>query len=109
MSRPAGIDPDLASDFKELGVNVAPEAIASKEEAFDVWRVNWKTVISFVTLETQWRVVSGHAGLTWLGLDYAAAAAVFQGRSHRVWQRLLSELRIMEHAALEILNAERPS
>jgi len=90
-------------------VRVDPSAIETEEKAFEVWRVNWKTVTSFVTLETQWRVVGTPAGLTWLGLDYAAAAAAFRGRSVRCWQRLLSELRIMEHAALEVLNLERPS
>ena len=90
-------------------MKVAPELIRTKEEAFDVWRVNWKTVTSFVTLETQWRVVAGNSGLIWLGLDYGAAAAAFRSRNFQAWQRLLSELRIMEHAALEVLNAERPA
>lgn len=94
----------MAADFSLLGVRVAPDLIVETGEAFEVWRVNWKAVTSFLTVETQWRVAAGAAGLTWLGLDYTAAAAALRGRSDRAWKRLLSELRIMEVAALEVLN-----
>lgn len=71
--------------------------------------MNWKAVTSFLTVETQWRVAAGFSDFRWLGLDYTAVAAALRGRSDRAWHRLLCELRIMEGAALEILNAEQSS
>jgi hypothetical protein len=81
-----------------------PDTYPTDLEFFDVPRVNWRAVTAFVALETQWRVVAGAGGLIWCGLDYAAAAAAFRGRNRRAWQRLLGELRVMEAAALEVLN-----
>jgi hypothetical protein len=75
-------------------------------ETFDVMRANWRAVMAFVALETQWRVVAGPSGLIWCGLDYAATAAAFRGRNRRAWQRLLGELKEMEAAALAVLNSE---
>ncbi|WFE92307.1 DUF1799 domain-containing protein [Roseibium porphyridii] len=97
----------MAADFAALGVSVAPDAVTQAVDVFEVWRVNWKAVTSFLTVETQWRVLASPAGLIWLGLDYTAAAATLRGRSDRLWRHLLSELRIMEHAALDVLNAEQ--
>lgn len=71
-------------------------------------RSNWHSVSVFLNLETQWRVLAGPIGLTWIGLDYRAAAAAFKGRSRRTWVKLLADLKIMETAALPILNGERP-
>lgn len=96
----------MAAEFASLGVTIAPEAITETEEAFEVWRVNWKAVTSFLTVETQWRVVAGAAGFHWLGLDYTAVAAALRGRSDRAWKALLAELRIIETVALEVLNEE---
>ncbi|MCV0424670.1 MAG: DUF1799 domain-containing protein [Roseibium sp.] len=96
----------MAADFANLGVKVAPEIIEQEPDTFEVWRVNWKAVRSFLKISTQWQVVAGASGFVWIGLDYAAAAAALRGRSDRAWRILLAELRIMEHAALDVLNAE---
>ncbi|GGB55037.1 hypothetical protein GCM10011316_28900 [Roseibium aquae] len=81
-----------------------PDAQIPDPETFDVPRENWRAVTAFLALETQWRVVAGPVGLIWCGLDYAAAAAAVRGRNRRAWQRLLGELKVMESAALEVLN-----
>lgn len=99
----AGLDQETASDFGALGV-VVPTAEIEEPEVFEVWRCNWRSVTAFLSLETQWRVVSGPAGLAFLGLDYTAARAAFCGRSRRAWQSLLADLQIMEREALPILN-----
>lgn len=71
-------------------------------------RSNWHSVSVFLSLENQWRILAGPTGLIWTGLDYRAAAAAFKGRSRRAWVKLLADLKIMEDAALPILNGERP-
>lgn len=102
---PSRLDQGVASDFEALGVAV-PEARIDAPEVFDVWRCNWRAVTAFLSLETQWRVVAGPSGLAFLGLDYAAARAAFCGRSQTAWQKLLSDLQVMEREALPILNSD---
>jgi hypothetical protein len=97
------LDSKTAADFAALGLSV-PDTYPTDPNSFDVMRANWRAVTAFLALETQWRVVAGPTGLIWCGLDYAAAAAVFRGRNRRAWQRLLGELKVMEAAALEVLN-----
>lgn len=91
----------MVADFKALGVIVTPQAGTEEQEAFQVWRCNWKSLIAFLTLETQWRVAGTPAGLVWLGLDYTAARAILGKR----FRKRLADLRIMEGEALPILNA----
>lgn len=67
-------------------------------------RSAWTSLCRFLALETQWRVVAGANGLIWTGLDYSAAAQAFGGRSRSAWQALLSDLKVMEDAALPVLN-----
>ena len=105
----------MLADFEALGVHIGPDAGGTDggasgepdgigEEAFGVWAINWQAVTGFLTLETQWRVAGTPAGLCWLGIDHTAAAAVLRGRSRRRFRALLADLRIMEAAALPILN-----
>ena len=100
----------MLADFQALGVTIEPDAFGEaegQEEAFEVWAINWQAVTGFLTIETQWRVTGRPVGLCWLGIDYTAAAAALRGRSRRRFQRLLADLRIMEAAALPILNNVR--
>ena len=104
----------MLADFEALGVTIEPGAFGEAEEnasggpdgeeAFEVWAINWQAVTGFLTIETQWRVTGTPVGLCWLGIDYTAAAAALRGRSRRRFQALLADLRIMEAAALPILN-----
>lgn len=97
-------DETVIADFKVLGVEDFPPEWQTEElveEGFDVWKANWKSVVAFLKLETQWRVAGTAGGLVWLGLDYAAAHAVL-GKSFR---RLLPDLRVMEVEACAIMNA----
>lgn len=80
---------------------------AAEDEAFEVWSVNWKSLLTFLETETQWRVAAGFAGLIWLGLDYASVRPLMEDADGRVDQVLFADLRAMERAALPILNAPR--
>ena len=92
----------MAADFQTLGVRVGPDT-GDDAETFEVMALNWHSVKAFLFLETQWRVAAGANGLVRTGLDYAAAAASFKGRSTRAWSRLLSDLKLMETEALDVL------
>lgn len=97
------MDADTAADFAALGLPI-PDSFPIDLDPFDVMRANWRAVTAFLALETQWRLATGPTGLIWCGLDYAAAAAAVRARTLRAWQRLLADLRVMEAAALEVLN-----
>ncbi len=83
-----------------------------EEDTVEVWKANWPSVLLFLRLETQWRCVARGMGgiLHWLGLDYAAAAALLDQRTRgekrrHPARRLLDDLRIIEREALAIMNS----
>lgn len=83
----------------------------TSEAGFGVLRENWLSFEVFCALGTQWRIVSGFGGGYYEGLDYAAITRDFMGAmgvKKRRRKRVFNDLRIMEAAALEILN-ERAS
>jgi len=58
----------------------------------------------FWALSTQWRTVSGLAGVARIGLDYTAVPTVLRllGLPRKNWSALFDALRVMEAAALEV-------
>lgn len=76
---------------------------------FLVWEENWQAVTIFMAVQTQWRTAAlgGLAGgLIFMGLDYAAALAVIDlyGIIGDDRKRVFDDLRIMEDAAMAVLN-----
>lgn len=69
---------------------------------FLVWPENWTAVQLFVRCDTQWVWTMGAC----LGLDYARVEAVMRisGIPRRRQSELLDEIRIMERAALPLIN-----
>jgi hypothetical protein len=63
---------------------------------------NWTSLIAFLACQTQWRVVSTMGGLVWLGLDYSAARSALDEAGAPASR--MSDLRVLEAAALPILN-----
>lgn len=69
---------------------------------------NWKALEIFAACSTQWRVVSGMAGLFWMGLDYTAIDRVmprFGVKRTCNQDKVFHQLRILEAGALRELNA----
>lgn len=66
---------------------------------------------AFMSVNTQWRVVaaSGLSGfwLRWIGLDYAAARAGIEAAGVAMTPALWEGVRVMEKAALPVLNKDR--
>lgn len=87
---------------------VAPER---EKATFEVHADNEWTVSTFLALQTQWRVAVGMGGVAHLGLDYAAIpptmALLGVPRTQR--REVFDGLRVMEAAALPILNAPKES
>lgn len=71
---------------------------------------NWPTVMLFLSLQTQWRIdiapMSGEQA--WRGLRYSAVQAALQMMGlRRDAKALFDGVRLMESAALPILNQRR--
>lgn len=81
---------------------------AEEREPFDVHEDNWKTVLAFRCLQTQWEVVAG-ASIVYRGLKYASfpAAMVMVDAKRSERQHLYLGLRVMEAAALEAMCAAK--
>lgn len=91
-----------------MGVAVPDDAVEGEDEdVVAVWDINWRSLLAFLALETQWRVAAGFAGLLWLGIDYAAAAPIIRRRNARSGRRLLADLRVMEREALTVFHEAR--
>lgn len=73
----------------------------------DVWPDNMPAVEIFTDLATQWRR-AGMAGAV-TGLDYAVLPAVFaiRGVPRRQWGAIFDDLRVMEDAAIDLLNKHK--
>ncbi len=104
----------MVAQLKALG---APQEVVGEAEAtaaaanaddndFHVFEENWLAVTSFCTLATQWKLLLGAADVLYVGLDYGAVETVF--RLEQVpageWRSLFQDLRVMERAALPLLN-----
>lgn len=73
--------------------------------AVEVWDENAESFELFTQLLTQWRM--GFDGPT--GLDYTAVLAVINSGEYRNKNELFSDIRVMEHAALEKIAENRAS
>jgi hypothetical protein len=80
-----------------------------EDEHFEVWPENWKTVLLFLAIETQWRkeiTMTGH--LVWHGIRYGEAESAMRMMGYRKDQQVLFKgLMDMERAALPLLNKPR--
>jgi hypothetical protein len=97
----------------------APEAIVSyraklvaeaEQHAVDIFPENWHAWKVFRGMGSQWRTTGGMGGRVYEGLDYAALGIVL-AEHRRVQPRqpldvLMPQLRTLEGAAREILNAD---
>jgi hypothetical protein len=79
-----------------------------------VWAAHWHAFAVFKAMATQWRVEQGRAGLLYTGLDYGGLAPVLDEHRRRLPrrlrqppQRLMPQLRTLEHAARTALKDHR--
>lgn len=67
---------------------------------FGVWEENADTVVMFMRLQTQWRVIDGG----FVGLNYQSAEFLFKIHSVADPATMMNDLQAMEMAALQVLN-----
>jgi hypothetical protein len=92
----------VRNEFAAFGA-VITELPEEAEEFDAVAACNWESLLAFMACDTQWRVGVGFSGMIWIGLDYTACDIVFRRRgfADQIWD----DLRVMEEAALPILNS----
>lgn len=76
----------------------ATNVVSEQDGAFEVWQENWETLLAWLAVETQWRVVETKTGLKYLGLDYSAVDVVLRRRQSL--DHVFEDLQTMENAAL---------
>lgn len=71
-----------------------------------MWRRNWKIVLAFLSISTQWRAIArGMDGtIYWMGLDYTAARVGLIEGGVVITPQLWDGIRTMERAARDALN-----
>ncbi len=85
-----------------MGVTNLPEpSFDADDDMFDVLSTNWDSFCAFLDCATQWRILGGLAGLSWLGLDYAGVDVVLRRRGYA--DKVFADLQLMERAALEVI------
>lgn len=102
-SRPAEVDEEVSAQFEMLGAKVEATAKADAGD-FPVAAENWPTLMLFLALQTQWRVIAGSKGLVWLGFDYSAVESFMRLTKIKRKRRRMAELQEMEGVALTVLN-----
>ncbi len=100
-TRPDTIDAQDAADFASFGIIVEVDEDEG-DEFFEVWEPNWTALLLFLACETQWAIVAGMGGVSYIGLNYQAVDIVMKHRGFDA--EAFRGLQIMEHEALRILN-----
>jgi hypothetical protein len=75
-----------------------------RTKIFPVWEENAESLRVFLAVSSQWRFASGLGGVTYLGLDYAACAALLAGRGIPASPKIWEDLQTMEASACTALN-----
>lgn len=87
----------LQAEAARFGVRLVLPAVP----ALGIWPENWRAVITFERMQSQWR---GHRG-AFHGLDYSALPALARpGQGGRRGLRTFEALRVMEEEAIAYLN-----
>ncbi|WP_319496324.1 DUF1799 domain-containing protein [uncultured Cohaesibacter sp.] len=73
-----------------------------EDEAFDIMAKNKDSMLAWLNVETQWKVIASMAGLIWIGLNYTAVDVALRRLSFP--DAVFDDLLVMEKAALPILN-----
>ncbi|MBX3447508.1 MAG: DUF1799 domain-containing protein [Parvibaculaceae bacterium] len=103
------MDEEIAAQFRNLGIDVAP--VEKEKREFGVEAENVEALMLFLKFRTQWRFEPVGSRLIWIGLDYDAVAStirmVVTGKKRR--RELFEAMREMEGAALPVLNGSSPT
>lgn len=92
----------------DVGTLREQEEDESDQDLFLVYPCNWQTVQAFLRLTRSWSVAAGMTGLIYLGLRPEACESVLRLMQIPESDKLavFDGLRVMESAALEVMNRE---
>jgi len=78
-------------------------------DACEVWQKNRRTLEVFLSLSPRWDIAIGWSAIAWCGIPRHEIEATLRMMliPRKEHAELLADLRAMEAAALEILNAKR--
>ena len=113
---PANND-DVSSDLAVFGLSenesamqwlAQVESVPADEPFFIVLPENEQAIRVFCAVQTNWNLIVGMASCSYLGLDYKALHSVLQMLCipRKRWPELFNDIRVMEQAALPLLNAK---
>jgi hypothetical protein len=81
-----------------------PAHLVEDDDQFEpVADCNWDSLMAWLACDTQWRVSVGFGGVLWIGHDATACDVIFRRRGFA--DHLWEDLRVMEEAALPVLNS----
>ena len=82
------------------------------DDGFEIMHENWTTILAWISLVTQWRteILAMTGDRVWYGLPATEIEATVRlmglGRKGKT---IFAGLRVMEQAALPLLNARKPA
>lgn len=92
----------------EPGAFERPAVAEDPDEAYPLWPDCVDAVALFLACQTQWRVTAvaglGGGAMIFQGLDYPGCQVAAEARGARLEGRLFEDLRVLEAAALDVLN-----
>lgn len=96
---------DAPADVIAMAEETARASVAVDDD-FLVFEENWQAVGIFSAMATQWKLIAGAADVLYMGLEYQAIEPVLrlEGVPATDWRQVFQDLRVMERAALPLLN-----
>lgn len=75
---------------------------------FRVWEENWRPLMVFLAMQTQWEINVGMSAVIYQGLRYSALESVLRLEQipQADWPEVFRDIRTMEAAVLPMLNAK---
>jgi hypothetical protein len=83
-----------------LGAPVEAHLVRNEVEAFQVWSVNWDSVIAFLGCETQWQALALPSAVVWTGINYPSLDIVM--KRYKSPDHVFDDVQFMERAALKV-------
>ncbi|QQM29047.1 DUF1799 domain-containing protein [Martelella lutilitoris] len=83
-----------------MATEAMPET--AETETMEIMASNRDSLRAFLSVGTQWRVISSMAGMIWIGLDYNAVDVVMDRLP--LPGSVFGDLQVMEAEALAVLN-----
>jgi|GEM_PF-747233 len=87
-------------------LNAINQVTRTANADMEILSENLTTVEAFLAVQTNWIILAGLGGIVYHGINYTQLHSVFAMMNipRKEWPALFSDIRIMEQAALPLLN-----